>query len=65
MTINGDDSGAINESHVKFRIADDGIDASTNSFVVKPNTQPLIHQFKSVAVGEVTVDLTVHTVVLI
>ena len=38
MTINGDDSGAINESHVKFRIADDGIDASTNSFVFKPNT---------------------------
>ena len=27
--------------------------------------QPLIHQFKSVAIGEVTVDLTVHTVVLI
>ena len=38
MTINGDDSGAINESHVKFRIADDGIDASTNSLVFKPNT---------------------------
>jgi hypothetical protein len=37
MTINGNDSGAINESHVKFRIADDGIDASTNSFVLKPN----------------------------